>query len=484
LDTTLDAAEEDSASELDWGNDTVLASAILGMGKLEGAATSEKLAPPSNEDWTFGDLPQARRAEGEGAMVLSSAGNHMIWVPNHGLVRKSPPALQARAPYFVFEDERNHDVDYNDDSPNEEGSTPLERPALSSEDNNPAIIQNNLPTTVVQAKHESEGNGKGEAEPEARLVMGAGATTIAKRNQVLTQDIMLDLAATKQIRVRTSVLDHAQQQAGLEEDVYSYDELDGYTSPGGTIRMDKKLATVVFIAVAAETPNKLLLKARQEAYEQVTTQAKDLLEKQRKAHEDQCARMAEEHQRCMDRMKAESDKMLEEASKVRQEYAQAFLLEEPPAIKKIEESQAHLYYDSLSEQLEFRTKRLQNDYESEKKKRVRKEEDLKDAEDQITKLQEDLKRLEGILERSSKRALPLQSKNDSPEMLPSKKRQIVEVQANAAAIINQKVDIRREAEGASDAIIRPEPELRLDDLGDIVSNEVELPVPPTPKLTR
>jgi hypothetical protein len=295
----------------------------------------------------------------------------MIWVPNHDLVWKSPPVLHARAPSSVFEDERNRDVDYTDDLPNEDGGATLESSALSSEEsiiqnNNPAISQNNSPTTVVQAK-----NGKDEAEPEARLVMGAGATTIAKRNQVLTQAIMLDLAATKQIRLRTSVLDHTQQQVGLEEDVYNYDELDGYTSPGGTIRMDKKLATVVFIAVAAETPNKKLLKARQEAYEQVTTQAKELLEKQRKAYEDQCARMAEEHQRCMDRMKAaESDKMLEEASKVRQEYAQAFLLEVTPTIKKIEESQAHLYYDSLSEQLEFRTRRLQSDYESEKKKRV------------------------------------------------------------------------------------------------------------------
>jgi hypothetical protein len=97
------------------------------------------------------------------------------------------------------------------------------------------------------------------------------------------------------------------------------------------------------------------------------------------------------HQRCMDRMKAESDKMLEEASKVRQEYAQAFLLEETPTIKKIEEFQAHLYYDSLSEQLEFRTRRLQSDYESEKKKRVRKEEDLKDAQDQITSCKRILK---------------------------------------------------------------------------------------------
>ncbi len=57
-------------------------------------------------------------------------------------------------------------------------------------------------------------------------------------------------------------------------------------------------------------------------------------------------------------------------------------------------------------------------------------------------------------------------------MLPIKKKQIVEVQANVAAIMNQKVDIRREVEDASDVIIRLEPELRLDNLGDIVSDEV------------
>jgi hypothetical protein len=122
--------------------------------------------------------------------------------------------------------------------------------------------------------------------------------------------------------------------------------------------------------------------------------------------------------------------------------------------------------------LEFRAQRLQSDYETEKKKRVRKEEDLKDAEDQITKLQQDLQRLESILERSSKRSLPLRSKDDSPELLHSKKKQIVEVQANAAAI-------RKEVECAAGAIIKKGPELRLDGLGDIVSNEVELPVIPT-----
>ncbi len=155
--------------------------------------------------------------------------------------------------------------------------------------------------------------------------------------------------------------------------------------------------------------------------------------------------------------------------------------------------------------MQFKTQRLQSDYESEKKKRVRKEEDLKDAEEQIIKLQEDLKRLEGILERSSKRALPLRGKDDSPEMLPSKKRQIVEVEANAAAIINQNVGIRRpepelrltvkanlaavanqnvNVEDINDGIISLEPELRLDSQGDLVSDEVALPAVPTSERIR
>ena len=131
-------------------------------------------------------------------MVLSSAGSHHIWVPNQELVRKSPPALRARVPSSVFEDERNHDVDYTDDSPNEDGSSTLESTALLSDEsifqhNNPAISQNNPPTTVVQAKHENKNDGKEEAEPTARLGMGVGATTITKRNAVLTQAIVLDL---------------------------------------------------------------------------------------------------------------------------------------------------------------------------------------------------------------------------------------------------------------------------------------------------
>ena len=98
----------------------------------------------------------------------------------------------------------------------------------------------------------------------------------------------------------------------------------------------------------------------------------------------------------------------------------------PHSIRKIEESQAHIYYENLSEQMQFRTQRLKDDFELEKKKRVRKEEDLKDAEDQITKLQQDLKKLEDLLERTSKRALAIRNKDDSPESHASKKTKIEE----------------------------------------------------------
>ncbi len=92
----------------------MLASALLGMGKLEGAVTLEDLAPPPNSEWTFNDPPLEGHAESDGAMVLSSAGNHMLWVPNQRLVRKSPLVLPARNPSSVFEEEHNDDVDYTD----------------------------------------------------------------------------------------------------------------------------------------------------------------------------------------------------------------------------------------------------------------------------------------------------------------------------------------------------------------------------------
>ncbi len=102
LDTTLYAAEEeDIASELDWGNDTVLASAILGMGKLQGATASEELAPPPSANWNFNDPPPSRHAEGEGEMVLSSADSHRIYMGAKPRPRSEEPTRASRTCPFL-----------------------------------------------------------------------------------------------------------------------------------------------------------------------------------------------------------------------------------------------------------------------------------------------------------------------------------------------------------------------------------------------
>ncbi len=114
----------------------------------------------------------------------------MIWVPNQGLVQQSQLAIHGRNLPSTNDDDSNFEVDYNEESPNEDGSSILESTALSSDENiiqnnNPAISQDNPPTTVVQAKHENKGNGKAEVDPDPRLVMGTGATTIARRSACL-----------------------------------------------------------------------------------------------------------------------------------------------------------------------------------------------------------------------------------------------------------------------------------------------------------
>ena len=94
------------------------------------------------------------------------------------------------------------------------------------------------------------------------------------------------------------------------------------TSPGGeTIRINQDLATLLIMSVAAEMPNRAVLQAKQEAYDQVTLQAQIELGKQMAEYEEQRKRMAAEHERCLKALKQENQRMIKEAARVRQEYA-------------------------------------------------------------------------------------------------------------------------------------------------------------------
>jgi hypothetical protein len=64
---------------------------------------------------------------------------------------------------------------------------------------------------------------------------------------------------------------------------------------------------------------------------------------------------------------------------------------------------------------------------------MRKEEDLKDAEAKIERLQKHLKALEGMLEASSKKIVPVRNQDDSPELHVVKRSKLEKVKENVTA---------------------------------------------------
>jgi hypothetical protein len=113
---------------------------------------------------------------------------------------------------------------------------------------------------------------------------------------VLNHLDVLRSTTNKHYKFIKSIGNHEPQPVGLERDIYNFDEeLDGYTSPGGTVKMTKGVASMVFIAIAADASSRLVLKARQEAYEQVTRQAEALAKIQQEAYEEQQRKIALEH---------------------------------------------------------------------------------------------------------------------------------------------------------------------------------------------
>jgi hypothetical protein len=85
-----------------------------------------------------------------------------------------------------------------------------------------------------------------------------------------------------------------------------------------------------------------------------------------------------------------------------------------PTVEEIETAQSRHHYQTLKEQMAKRDKRLKDESVREKNKRVQKEKDLAEAEEQIEQLRKDLSFLEEALESGSKRSVPTRSPRDSP----------------------------------------------------------------------
>jgi hypothetical protein len=177
------------------------------------------------------------------------------------------------------------------------------------------------------------------------------------------------------------------------------------------------------------------LKARQEAFEQIIKQAEAQAKRQQEAYDEQQRRIAHEHEDHMTRLRQENDRLLKEATEVRDQFVRSFKIEPAPTVSAIVERQSRHYYEDLTNQMGLRAQRLQDDYETEVKRRLRKEEDLKDAERKIEKLQKHLQALESMLEASAKRAVPARSQEDSPELHAVKRSKIEEVNEGGEAFL-------------------------------------------------
>ncbi len=121
-----------------------------------------------------------------------------------------------------------------------------------------------------------------------------------------------------------------------------------------------------------------------------------------------------EHERCLEALKQENQRMIDEASRVRKEYADAFMTAKTLTVEEIETAQSCHHYQTLKEEMVKREKRLKDESAREKNKRVQKEKELAEAEEQIEQVRRDLSFSEEALESGSKRSVPTRSPRDSP----------------------------------------------------------------------
>ncbi len=161
-------------------------------------------------------------------------------------------------------------------------------------------------------------------------------------------------------------------------------------------------------------PNRAALQAKQEAYDQVTLQAQIELGKQIAQYEEQCRRMAAEHESCLVALRQENQRMIDEAIIVRMEYASAFMAAKTPMVEEMESAQSRHHYQTLKDHMAKKEQMLKDESAREKKKRIQKENELKEAEEQIEQVRRDLSFLEEALECGPKRAVPTRSPRDSP----------------------------------------------------------------------
>jgi hypothetical protein len=143
------------------------------------------------------------------------------------------------------------------------------------------------------------------------------------------------------------------------------------------VSVHNTIIELVVSAVQAEMPNAAIIKAKQEAYEKVMQSNEQLLNRQQQEYQSQNEkllalgqRQAQDHQRLMDKMKAESEKMMADSAKMREDYAKAIVLNSEISIDEVTLAQAAKYDDALAKHAAMKAKSMESQYKAEKEKRM------------------------------------------------------------------------------------------------------------------
>ena len=326
--TTLRASKEDE-TRLSSSSDEAVLNGSLSAQSEEQVSASAPVQTPSAQ----------REQQGTKRHVVMSGSKETTTVMTlFAAARPSGKPLVNEE----LKDPHLPDLDYSSESSNEVIESASRAPTLEGEQQALEVVQTTAldqEPSSIENKEEKEGEENRSDSPlsiQSDLIMNGEqegeAPEAVKAKPVLNAQDIMSIVERKDISIKKPVPDHNPQRKGLDDNLFDFeDALCDYTSDGGTIRINQGLATLMLIAATAEAPNRLLMESKRAAFEQVTAQAQDMLEKQRHDYEKQCEAIEERHQELakqhhehLENMRKQNELLQAEVMKARGLYSQAY----------------------------------------------------------------------------------------------------------------------------------------------------------------
>jgi hypothetical protein len=314
------------------------------------------------------------------------------------------------------------DVDYDDE---EDGSI------IEGEDGANGAPLN--PDQVQEPQDNPEQRGFEDFNEEG---LSDGSVQGHANQPVLTQQIIMDLIVNhpQPIMQPPNVV-----QGGWEEKKMGYSRLlEGYKSPtGGTIKATLGLGALMFVAVAAESVNRISLMAQQDANEKLVKQAEQHRELMEKEFSANLARIREEHQKTIDetiRIRDECAQLYEKANDSGEDYLQKVDEHQGGELVRMQLEFMKKRADRYAQEIRDNAERHEQELAQEKALTASKEKDLARERLKINELQAEIREFEESLLGLKTTKVGEETLDDKGEAPPKKIKMEVQGTIRAVAV--------------------------------------------------